>query len=141
MIDTNLIQAGIVTKLLANAALTTYLTSQQATGEIRESEYQSAEFVYPNVRVEMGTQVEEGNPPCYSTIPFTIYYNSEHDSSKQANHLAGLGNSALIRQTFSGTGFISGIIISDGSVAARRTGQRIWQAAGFYRANIYGGDF
>lgn len=153
MIDNNLIQAAIVTKLKANAALVGYLTQFGAQDEIRESQYQAAGFLYPNVRVELGTQIEEGNPPCYSTTPFTVYSYSEKDSSQEANQLAGYVNRAfgfdangahtpqavLVTGSSVGSSFHSGIIISDGSIAARRVSERVWQAVGLYRMNIYGG--
>ena len=141
MIDNDLIQAGIVAKLKADTTLISYLATFSAGAEVREAEYQSREFVYPNVRVELGTQIEEGDPPCYSLIPLTIYSYSETDSSQQVNHLAGLVNAALLRKQFTGTGFRSGLIISDGNIAGRRTTERVWQAVNQYRCNIYGGNF
>lgn len=139
MIDNDLIQAALVAKLKADTALVVYLTGFGAGSEIRESQFQSREFVYPAVRVELGTQVEDDNPPCYSTIPFTVYSYSEKDSSREANQLAGYVNDALLRKAVLGSGWISGIIITDGSIAARRVSERVWQAANLYRVNIYGG--
>ena len=139
MIDNDLIQAAIVARLKANTALITYLTTFNAQNEIRESQWQGAEFVYPAVRVEMGTQIEEGDPPCYSTIPFTVYSYSEKDSSREANQLAGYVNDTLLRQLVLGSGWNSGIIIMDGLIAARRVSERVWQAINLYRMNVYGG--
>lgn len=148
MIDNNLIQAAIVAYLKADTALIAYLTTYEAEAEVREAEWQGSVFLYPCVRVELGTQTEEGNPPCYSTLPFTIYSSSEQDSSLQANHLAGLVQDALKGKQLSGTGFTTGRVISDGNVAARRTrnrsgraGSRVWEATNFYRMNVYGGNF
>jgi len=139
MIDNDLIQAAIIAKLKANALLTAFLTGLGATSEIREAQWQGTEFVYPNVRVEIGTQVEDGNPPCYSMTPFTIYSYSEKDSSREANQLAGFVNDALLRQMVSGSGWQSQLIIGDGNIAARRVTERVWQAVNLYRMNIYGG--
>lgn len=139
MIDNDLIQAALVAKLKANTALVNWLTTFSAQSEIRESQWQGRDFFYPAVRVELGTQVEEGNPPCYSAIPFTVYSYSEKDSSREANQLAGYVNDAILRKAVSGTGWISGIIVSDGSIAARRVSERVWQAVNLYRMNIYGG--
>lgn len=139
MIDSDLIQAALVSKLKANSALTTYLTQFGTQAEIRESQWQGTVFLYPNVRVELGTQIEDGNPPCYSTQPFTVYSYSEKDSSQEANQLAGYVNDALIRKNVTGSGFTSGLIISDGNIAARRVTERVWQAVNLYRMNIYGG--
>lgn len=139
MIRNDLIQAGIVSQLLADTALTSFLTTAGATGEIREAQFQGREFLYPNVRVELGTQTEDGDPPCFSGLPFTIYCHSENDSSQEANELAGLVNDALIRKVFTGTGFRSGIIQADGAISAIRATERIWQAVNQYITNIYGG--
>lgn len=139
MIDNNLVQAVLVSKLKADTALSAWLAALGAGGEIREAQYQSRDFLYPNVRLEIGTQIEEGNPPCYSTIPFTVYSYSEKDSSKEANELAGYVNDALIRRAVDGTGWHSGLIITDGAIAARRVTERVWQAVNLYRMNIYGG--
>ena len=99
MIDNDLIQAGVVAKLKSDTTLISYLATFSAGTEVREAEYQSREFVYPNVRVELGTQIEEGDPPCYSLISLTIYSYSEADSSQQVNHLAGLVNAVLDRKS------------------------------------------
>jgi len=139
MIDNDLIQAALVAKLKADTALVAYLTGFGAGSEIREAQYQSREFLYPAVRVEVGTQTEEGDPPCYSTLPFTVYSYSEKDSSREANQLAGYVNDAILRKAVYGSGWISGIIITDGAIAARRANERVWQAVNLYRVNIYGG--
>lgn len=141
MIDNNLIQAALISKLKADTNLIAFLAQYNASDEIREASYQGTVFAYPNVRIELGTQIETGEPPCYSEIPFTVYCHSEENSSKQANELAGFVNDALIRKNFSGTGFTSGRIITDGTISARRTTERIWQAVCQFRCNIYGGDF
>lgn len=139
MIDNDLIQAAIVTKLKADSALVNWLTALGAGSEIREAQFQGRDFLYPSVRVELGTQIEEGNPPCYSTIPFTVYSYSEKDSSREANQLAGYVNDALLRKNISGSGWQSQLIVSDGMIAARRTSERVWQAVNLYRMNVYGG--
>lgn len=139
MIDNNEIQAAIVAKLKANTALTTWLAARSTSSEIRESQFAGRDFLYPAVRVEIGTQTEEGNPPCYSTLPFTVYTYSEKNSSQEANELAGLVKDALLRKNVTGSGWRSQLIIADGMIAARRTSQKVWQAVNLYRMNVYGG--
>lgn len=139
MIDNDLLQAAIVAKLKANSALTTYLAARSTAGEIREGQFQGRQYDYPAVRVELGTQIEEGNPPCFSTLPFTVYAYSEKNSSQEANELAGLVTRALLRKNVTGSGWHSQLIISDGNIAARRTRERVWQAVNLYRMNVYGG--
>lgn len=139
MIRNDLIQAGLITKLKANSALTSFLTIAGAPDDIREAWFQGREYLYPNIRVDLGTQTEKGNPPCFSGLPFTIYCHSENNSSQEANELAGLVNDALIRKVFTGSGWRSGSIQADGSIAAIRATERIWQAVNQYIVNIYGG--
>lgn len=139
MIDTNLIQAALVAKLKANSPLITWLTQFSTQAEVRESQFQGREFLYPCVRVELGTQVEIGNPPCFSTVPFTVYSYSENDSSMQANVLAGFVTDAVLRDYVTDATWHSGLIAADGLIAARRTSERVWQAVNLYHMNVYGG--
>lgn len=139
MIDNDLIQVAIVAKLKANSALTTWLSTRSTADEIREGQFQGREILYPSVRVELGAQIEDGNPPCYSTLPFTVYSYSEQGSSQEANQLAGFVQDALLRKNVTGSGWQSQLIVSDGMIAARRTSERVWQAVCLYRMNIYGG--
>lgn len=141
MIANDRIQAAIVAKLKADATLIAWLTARSAGSEVRESQWQGTVFTYPAVRVDLGTQMPSGNGPCYlanGEMPFTVYSYSEDDSSKQADVLAGLVNDALLGQQFSGTGFTTGLVKSDGLASATRLAERLWRAAGFYRVNIYG---
>ncbi len=142
MLSNDLIQAAIITKLKANTALTNFLTAASAANEIREAQWQGREFVYPAVRVQVGTQAAGGNGPCYVTTgqtPFTIYCYSEQDSSRQSDQLAGLVDDALLGLRLSGTGFRTGPVLSDGLVKAVRTGERTWQAIFLGRMQLYGG--
>lgn len=141
MISPELTQAAIITKLKANATLTAWLTARSAGSEIRELQWQGAAFVYPAVRVQVGRQLPDGlTSVCYETngeLTFTAVSYSENDSSLQADQLAGLVNEALLGQVLSGSGFRSLRIQSDGLTKATRTGERVWQATGLYRAYIF----
>jgi len=143
MISDDLIQAAIVTTLKANSTLTAWLSARSSADEIREASFQGAVFEYPSVRVQLGTQTEAGNPPCYSTLPFTLWCFSESDSSREADQLAGLVYPVLLRQKFSGTGFTSGLITATGGgiLKATRVSNRVWRAGVQLQCNIYGGDF
>lgn len=141
MITNNAIQAAIITALKADPALFAYLTAADATNEIRELEWQSAEFVYPSVRVGVGIQLPGGDTSkCYLTsgeVTFTTASFGEGDSSRQADELAGIVNAALMGKKLTGSGFGSLKIASDGLTHATRTGQRVWRAIGLYRMQIY----
>lgn len=141
MIANNTIQAAIISHLKANANLVAYLTAQAATNEIREMEWQAAQFVYPSIRVGVGTQTPDGSTSvCYATngeATFTVASFGEGDSSYQADELAGLVNDALIGTQITGSGFKSTVVQSDGLTHASRTGERVWRAVGLYRMYIY----
>lgn len=141
MISPELIQAGIIAKLKADTALISFLTARSASSEIRENQWQGAQFVYPAVRVDLATQDEPGNPPCYSNISFNVFAFTEGDSSLECGQLLGLIDAALIRNVFTGTGFRSGLVVTLGGLAPLRTAERVWQGTGQYRANIIGGSF
>lgn len=139
MVSNDVFQAAVIAKLKANAALVAWLTARSAGNEIRESRWQGTVFVYPNVRVDVGTQNPLGDGPCYLTngeATFSCLSFSEGDSSKEADVLAGLVNAALVGKRLSGTGFKSLVIKSDGLTSASRTGERVWRAVGLYRVTI-----
>lgn len=141
MISNDVLQQAIVSKLKADAALVAWLTARSAPSEIREAQWQGTVFVYPAVRVDVGTQTPKGNGPCYpfnSELTFTVVSFDEKDSSRETDQLAGLVNTALFVQAFNGTGFISGLVKSDGLISADRLAERVWRAMGLYRVNIYG---
>lgn len=139
MISPELVQAAIISHLKADTPLINWLTARSAASEIRENQWQGVSFSYPAVRVDLLPQTEPGNPPCYSQQLFNVYGFTEGDSSKEGAILIGLIDTALLRKNMSGTGFITGIIISNGAIAPIRTGERVWQATGQYQMNLYGG--
>lgn len=141
MISPDLVQAGIVSHLKANTALIAWLTTYSAQNEIRENQWQGRQFVYPAIRVDLLTQTEPGNPPCFAQVLFNVFAFAEGDSSLTCAQLAGLIDTALIRHKFSGTGFNSGLVTTLGSVPPIRTGERVWQALLQYQTNLYGGDY
>lgn len=141
MISPELVQAGIITHLKADSALIAWLTTYSAQNEIRENQWQGRTFVYPAVRVDLLTQTEPGDPPCYAQVLFNVFSFTEGDSSLTCGQLAGLIDTALIRKKFNGTGFNSGLVITLGTVPPIRTADRLWQGLGQYQANLYGGDY
>lgn len=141
MIANSTIQAALIAHLKADVNLTAYLTAQAATNEIREIEWQAAQFVYPSVRVGVGTQLPGTDTSvCYTSTgetTFKLVCFGEGDSSYQADELAGLVNNALVGKRINGSGFNSLSIQSDGLTHAARTGERVWRTVGLYRMQIY----
>ncbi len=142
MISNDLVQAAIVAQLKADTPLVDWLTARTSGSEIRETQWQGRTFSYPAVRVQIGAQLPGGNGPCYVTTgeaPFTVLSFSEQDSSQQADQLMGLVNDALLGKHLSGSGFRTGPVLSDGLIKATRIGERLWQAVGLFRMQLYGG--
>jgi len=137
LVPIDLVQAAIIAKLKADTALTAWLTARGAADEIREVYWQGVDFVYPAIRLSMGTETATGNPPCTGTIPFTVLGFTEGDSSKLADELSGLIVAALEGKQLSGSGWRAGTIINDSIVHAARTGQRVWRSMSTYRVMVY----
>lgn len=139
MISNELVADAIIAALKADADLVAWLTARSSADEIRENQWQGRDFTYPAVRLDLGDQVEVGNDPCFSEIPFTVFGFAEGDSSRDANILAGLISAALVRTRNNGTGFTGGLVANDAMTGAARTGEKIWRAPGLYRMKLYGG--
>lgn len=141
MISNELIQQTIISKLKADTPLVNYLTNQSATNEIREAQWQGAQFVYPAVRVQAGGQLPDGNlGSCHtsrSETTITITSHSESDSSREADVLMGLVNAAIFGKRLSGTGFRSMLVDSDSLLKATRENNRVWRGTGLYRVKLY----
>lgn len=136
MISFDLLQAAIVAALKADAPLVAVVGD-----EIRESQWQGTDFVYPGVRVELysGTPIGEKCVDTHSLVGFTILCYSENDSSQEADQIAGLVVTALYLETLTAATFYSGLIrISGPGVrSARRMIERIWRSEVEFQTNIY----
>lgn len=98
MISNNDIQAAIITRLKLTTALVTLLTT---LNEIRETQWQGNEFVYPCVRVRVGPQTPPGNIQCaISRCRIVIQCFSENASSIEASNIAYAVLDALHGHTF-----------------------------------------
>ena len=135
------IQKALIAQLKADTDLVAWLTALSAGSEIRETNWQGAEFSYPAVRAAIGNQQPgPDTSKCYLTtgeVPFTVVSFSESDSSQQADELANLVNAALVGKRITGDGLGSLAIMSDGLTHAVRTNERLWRAVGLYRMQIY----
>lgn len=87
MISNNSIQAALITYLKANTVLLAKLSS---SADIKENQWQGTDFIYPAVRIDLGTQVPDGNPQCnYSSLPITVQVFTEDASSLNCDTIAG----------------------------------------------------
>lgn len=137
LVSIDLIQAAIVSLLKSDATLSAWLAARGAAGEIREIGWQGLDFVYPAVRVGMGTLSSTGERHCLGRIPFTVACYTEGDSSVSSNELAGVIAGVLTSRQVSGDGWHSGIIINDSITQATRTSARIWASTCTFRMLVY----
>lgn len=142
MITNNQIQEALVARLRDNtrleiAAIHAVLATDE---EIRENQFQGAEFAYPAIRVSFAYLNPTENTPCRDDVfrsYFSIIAYSEDTSSLEADTIAGLVAEALDEAMLDEADFKTGNI-SLGSVnAAIRIGPRLWRAEVFFRASIY----
>jgi hypothetical protein len=100
MIPNHVTKAAVVSILKANASLVAMLPD--GTQGIREYGWRGGEFQYPNVRVEMETQIDQTPDSDCTPVSQTwsVYIFSESHSSQEADTIAG-----LIAQYFKGLSF------------------------------------
>lgn len=130
MIPNDDIQAGIIAKLKADSTLVSALNSNN---EIKELQYQGADFLYPAVRVSIGTQTNDRRSPfcAFGFLPFTVRVFSEQKSSQQADDILGKVN--FLHGSFvTGTGFILNQIECIGLTGAIRVSEQLWMAEANY---------
>lgn len=145
MIGPNNLAAGVIAWLKADTAIAAYLAARNATGEIRQLSWHGREFVYPAIRVDIGTESPFENGPCGPTrsqLPFRVYTFSEQDSSYECGELAGLVHARLFSQKIDASvtyGFTTTLITMDGWPNPVMTGENIWQCVMAFRCQINGG--
>lgn len=79
-------QEQVIDELQAFGDLTIIVPADQ----VKESQYQATEFTYPGVRVDVRTQIPEGNAPCRRSISiqnFAVTAHSEADSSLECEQI------------------------------------------------------
>ena len=130
MLSINTIAAAIITNLKADASLIAFLTRFGCENEIRELDYQGDTFLYPCVRVDVGTENPNDDGVCHDTVSglaFRVYCFSERNSSYECSELAKLVYDALNRYQLTGTGFSTTRMVAASLTRPTRTPDRIWQ--------------
>lgn len=131
MISPNDIQAGILTRLQADATLVALLAG---TSSIKADQWQGTTFVYPAVRINLGTIMPIGD--CAGcTLTFGIECYTEDDSENRANTIADTVNDALHGKSFS-SGAVRYSLYSRGLVPAIRSDERTWRAEALFQGTI-----
>lgn len=102
MISNADIQAGWISRLKANTAITARISAT----EIREDGWQGTDFRYPNIRVQLHTLVPQvANSECKifsSSVSILVF--GEQKSSKTVDEIAGIVAHELWGHTFSSNG-------------------------------------
>lgn len=130
----DLVKQGLIDYLQSKTEVTSELSSSD---EIRENQYQSTEFVYPNIRLD-GSMIPEENANCnrYSLdISWLVF--SEEASSAQANKIAGIISNVLHGKSFSQGGLQFSLTTTDIAFASRRD-ERTWIATVRQRGLVSG---
>jgi hypothetical protein len=133
MIPNDRVQAAMITKFKSMASLVALL---QKAADIKENQWQGRDFVYPAVRVKLGTQTPIVAYPCSSSfVPMTVQVHSEDASSKEADAIAGLLASSVALGGLNGltwSAIIEGVrfvsMRTTGLVSAVREDERTWRA-------------
>lgn len=122
------------------AALVGYLKSKSpfytvSSDEIRENMWKGHEFNYPNIRVDLRSNIPI-NGCNASTVEFSILCFSTDTSSKEADEIAGSVNALLHKRNFvyNNTRF-AGVFLLD-LVPARGSEKDVWQSEARYKVII-----
>lgn len=131
MISNEIVQAAITAYLKADANVIAALGG--SADEIREAQWQGTTFNYPAVRVQLQTQIPEGELLCdIGRIPIAILCYSESNSSMQADQIAGIINTALNGKTFTQITSLGSVRFamfrSQGLISAVREDIRTWRS-------------
>lgn len=136
MIANYQIQADVLADLLAYSTLTARLAS---VGEIREAQYQGADYAFPAVRLAIinNTAIVDRGEQCdHSRLIFIVRSYTEGGSSRLCNVIANDVNTRLHRRNFQGTGWYSWFR-NAGWSNPRRVSKNLWMAEVTFNGVIY----
>lgn len=139
MIQPVLVRAAILSTLLADEPLTTWLATRSSADEIREANTIVRDFLYPAVRYLVGPQVPQGNGPCYpfnADCTLQIINFSEEDSSYEVETLAWLTHRVFFTKNLHADTFITTRFLSNGLQSPIRTPDRVWRITNVYQFQI-----
>ncbi len=125
MISVNDVQSAFIQSLKSDSSITGSLGSN----DIREDYWQGTEFVYPNLRVDVGDLTPVPAQPCeimnFSNVTIWVY--GEKDSSQQVNNIAALVANKYHEHNFTQSGKVYRTTVTR-IIAAKRTDERTWRA-------------
>lgn len=135
MISNQVIKADVIADLKADTTITALLNSSD---DIKESQYQGADFSFPAVRlaIQSNQAILESFPCDHALLLFGIRCYSEDPSSRAVEILANTVNVAYHRLTFAGTGWYARLY-SAGLIPAMRVSDKLWRSEVLLQGNIY----
>ena len=125
------IQAALLTYLKAQTSITGLLSD---TNEIREDQWQARNFIYPNVRIDLGIQRPELSHGCPSSVTGSVLCFSDQNSSKQADDMAGAAAATLHQKAFTRGGIRFSMMRVTDLVPAIRVDDRTWRSQVIFQA-------
>lgn len=119
------VQAGLISYLKDYTNLTALLANN---GQIKETQWQGSDFVYPAVRVENDIMPEkDGCSP--DAVEIFVYVMDEAKSSKRCSQVAAQVCHAMHNKNFtSETVKFIGVKVTKASYPRQQEGQSIWQS-------------
>lgn len=135
LIRNDQIQAGMVERLKANATVTAQLPA--GATEIREDQWQGREFVYPNIRVRLISNVPtSGYESCPQDISMGIMAFSQLDSSQEADRIAGIISNELHGISFTASNGVHFYLFAANLIPAVRSDIRTWRSEVILRGRV-----
>lgn len=131
MLRNDEIQAGLITRLKANATILTELVDangESVSEEIREDQYKSQYTSYPNIRVRLISSSPLADKECNHlrfSVAFQVF--SESDNSLQADRIAGIINNEFHGKQFIANGIAYSTRLTS-LVPAVSDGMRTWRS-------------
>ena len=130
------IQSALIAYLKLQSVITAQLLPAGAL-EIREDQWQGTDFVYPNIRVRLLTNVPASGNCNYSTVTLEIQAYTEDASSFHADMISGIINGVLNKRSFVSNG-VHFSLSTTNLVPAIRKDTRTWQSSVLMRGTISG---
>ena len=135
MLGVDDIRSALISYMKANSTITTALGS---TVEIRERQWQGTEFVYPCIRVSIGSAVPQMAGECDvfdCNVSITVF--SELAQSSQADNITGIINTVLHRRSFS-YGGVRFMVWTSRLIEAVREDTRTWRSELILQTTVNG---
>ena len=135
MLRNDEIQAAIVSYLKNQSDITGELL--KGAEEIREDQWQSKDFTYPNIRVRLISNDPDSAQCNLHSVLFSCMAFSEEFSSQQADRIAGIIGITLHERSFLSSNIAFTTTVTD-LVPAIRSDERTWRGEAIIKASVSG---